>query len=107
MTTPLDNFSRELAPVGTAMAELSAHTNGAAVVKAASQSIASCAKNRPTFRESLTQLINQYSKENSSNTPDYLLANFLIGCMDTFDLTVSRRDEWFGRENKISTTGKL
>jgi hypothetical protein len=67
----------------------------------------SLSKSRPTFRESLTQLINQYSKENSNNTPDYLLANFLIGCMDTFDLTVRRRDEWFGRENKISTTGKL
>ena len=49
---------------------------------------------RPTtFRSDLTSLINKHSKENGSDTPDYLLANFLIACMDAFDLTVRRRDE--------------
>lgn len=45
------------------------------------------------FRTELTRIINKFSKENGSNTPDFLLANFLIGVMDVYDLTVRRRDE--------------
>ena len=99
-----DSFSRALDPIDAAMTELRKRTDGVTVDQPATQAAPS---RKVTFREALTQLLNQYSKENSSNTPDYLLANFLIGCMDVFDLTVRRRDEWFGRENKISTTGKL
>ena len=47
-----------------------------------------------TFRVELTKLLNSHSKENGSNTPDFILANYLIGVMDVYDLTVRRRDEW-------------
>lgn len=49
------------------------------------------------FREELEKLLNRFSKENDSNTPDFLLANFMISCKDAFDLTVRRREEWYGR----------
>ena len=49
------------------------------------------------LRGDLTKLLNAYSMENGSNTPDFVLANFLIGVLDVFDLNVKRREEWHGR----------
>jgi hypothetical protein len=48
-----------------------------------------------TFREELISLINRYSKENGSNTPDYILARFLDGCLKAFDLATLERDRWY------------
>lgn len=56
------------------------------------------------FKTELTSLLNRYSKENGSNTPDFMLALYLIQCLDTFDTIVEAREKWYGREinnNKI------
>lgn len=100
-------FSNEGLPDDPGMGLLLPGEKLLASAQPAAQSVSRGGEERPTFRESLTRLLNSYSKENSSNTPDYLLANFLIGCMDVFDLTVRRRDEWFGRDTKIQVTGKV
>ena len=50
------------------------------------------------FSRDLESLINRYSKENESNTPDFLLANFMIGCMASFNNTVNAREAWHGRK---------
>jgi hypothetical protein len=43
------------------------------------------------FREELSRLINRHSRESVSNTPDFILAEFLAGCLRAFDLaTLSR-----------------
>jgi len=52
------------------------------------------------FRKELEALINRYSKENGSNTPDFILAEFLIGCLDTFDKAVSRRSKWYAPDGE-------
>lgn len=44
-----------------------------------------------TFAQELTELVNRYSKENGSNTPDYVLANFLQNSLAAFDLAVNQR----------------
>jgi hypothetical protein len=44
-----------------------------------------------TFASELTTLVNRYSKENGSNTPDYVLANFLQNSLAAFDLAVNQR----------------
>ncbi len=49
------------------------------------------------FREELKQLINKYSKENGSNTPDLILASFLLNCLTAFDSAVQDREAWYGR----------
>ena len=51
------------------------------------------------FREDLEVLINQNSKERGSNTPDFILADYLADCLDSFDKAVTRRSKWYG-ENK-------
>jgi hypothetical protein len=48
------------------------------------------------FREELAQLINHHSRENGSNTPDYVLAHFLANCLEAFDGAVRTRDGWYG-----------
>ena len=48
------------------------------------------------FRKELEILINKHSKENGSNTPDFILSEYLVGCLNNFDKTIKQRDEWFG-----------
>lgn len=48
------------------------------------------------FLRNLTDLINQASLENMSDTPDYILAEYLFDCLVTYQNVVKKRDEWFG-----------
>jgi len=48
------------------------------------------------FEKELTMLINSYSIENQSNTPDFLLAQFIIGCLNAYKVAVNNRDLWYG-----------
>lgn len=50
-----------------------------------------------SFPAKLQELINSHSIENGSNTPDFILAEYLRGCLDNFDMCVRRREEWYGR----------
>lgn len=49
------------------------------------------------LREDIKEAINRHSLENKSNTPDFLLADYLIDCLDAFDKAVRRRENWYGR----------
>jgi hypothetical protein len=54
------------------------------------------------FRDELTGLINRYSRENGSDTPDFILADYLSGCLDNFDRIVRWREKWYGRERQVA-----
>lgn len=47
------------------------------------------------FRKELETLINRHSKENGSDTPDFILAQFLADSLDAFDKAVVRRTAWY------------
>ena len=47
-----------------------------------------------TFTEALEQLINKYSKENGSNTPDFILAEYLTACLKAYDTATNERNNW-------------
>lgn len=49
-----------------------------------------------TFEEELRNLINRYSKENESNTPDMILRDFVCNSLRAFDEAVRSRDKWYG-----------
>ena len=53
------------------------------------------------FTKELQGLINKYSKENGSNTPDYILANYLFGCLKNWNVHVMHRSDWYGNVDKI------
>lgn len=45
----------------------------------------------PSFRDELQILINKHGIENRSNTPDYILADFLIKCLHNYEETFAGR----------------
>lgn len=45
----------------------------------------------PDFRSELSSLLNRFSKENGSNTPDYVLRDYLCSCLKAFDTAVNAR----------------
>jgi hypothetical protein len=49
------------------------------------------------FRYNLETLLNKESRENGSNTPDFLLAEYLMECLTAFDKAVNAREGWYGR----------
>jgi hypothetical protein len=51
-----------------------------------------------SFREALERLVNAHSRENGSNTPDFILAEYLCTCLAAFDIATQRREQWYGRE---------
>lgn len=56
------------------------------------------------FRNELIILLNKYSKENGSNTPDFILAVYLNGCLGVFDAAVKARDQYLGIEHFTPVT---
>lgn len=57
-------------------------------------------RNKETFRHELQRLINSVSMENGSNTPDWVLADYLKSCLDNFDRAVNARETWYGRQTE-------
>lgn len=58
----------------------------------------------PTFEKDLERLINKYSQEGGSDTPDFLLADYLTDCLATWNKSVRAREKWYGREPNLATT---
>lgn len=48
------------------------------------------------FQQELERLCNKYSIEKGSDTPDFILAQFIVGCLEAWNGAVKRRDEWYG-----------
>ncbi len=45
-------------------------------------------------------LINRYSREEDSNTPDFILAEYLMACLGAFEVASNRREVWYKVEHK-------
>lgn len=58
-----------------------------------------------TFEQALERLLNTYTQENASNTPDFILAQYLVGCLATWNAAVTRREEWYGRTGQSPSAG--
>lgn len=50
-----------------------------------------------TMRKEIEEALNRHSAENGSDTPDFILATYLIGCLSAFDAAVVAREKWYGR----------
>ena len=58
-------------------------------------------RNESEFRSELQTLINKNSAENGSNAPDFLLAEYLVSQLNTWDQYVTRREQWYGRAPRV------
>jgi len=50
------------------------------------------------FEKELRGLVNKHSMEGDSNTPDFILAQFLLGCLAAFTVATQQRETWYGRD---------
>lgn len=62
---------------------------------------------KQTFRRELMNVINKHSKENGSNTPDFILAEYLTDCLKAFDKATKYRDNWYGYQSSFVREPKL
>jgi hypothetical protein len=51
---------------------------------------------RNSLRDELAGLLNRHSKENASNTPDFILAQYMLSTLGAFDAAVRQRERWYG-----------
>jgi hypothetical protein len=49
------------------------------------------------FKEELITLINRHSMENGSDTPDFILADYLVDCLRAWTRGIAARETWYGR----------
>jgi hypothetical protein len=50
-----------------------------------------------SFFDELTALLNRHNQENGSDTPDWMLAEYLLACLQTWNATIQLREKWYGR----------
>lgn len=53
------------------------------------------------FPVALQRLLNKYSMEQESNTPDFILARYLNGCLNIYNETMKSRRVWFNDDGTM------
>jgi hypothetical protein len=49
----------------------------------------------PNLWDEVQAVLNRHSRENNSNTPDFILAQFLASALEAFEQAVNSRDSWY------------
>lgn len=55
-----------------------------------------------SLEQEVAEVLNVHSAENDSNTPDFILAQYLLGCLAAFNAAVQQRETWYGRDGRPS-----
>lgn len=50
-----------------------------------------------SLRAAIEREINIHSAESGSDTPDFILAQYLTDCLEAFDRATVARERWYGR----------
>lgn len=58
-------------------------------------------KNEIEFIKDLAILINKYNRESISRTPDFILAEYLNGCLNNFEVIVNTRAAWYSENQNF------
>lgn len=61
-------------------------------------------KNTSDFFIELGELINKHSMESASDTPDFILAQYLSSCLLAWNQATMQRETWYGRKTKNPET---
>jgi hypothetical protein len=60
-------------------------------------------KKQMIFKKELEKLINRFSLENCSNTPDFILAEYLLDCLNNFNEVTKKREKWYSKGDTKDT----
>lgn len=55
------------------------------------------------IEKEIRSIINKYSQENNSNTPDFILAQYIMESLKAFENAVNAREKWHGRRDEKET----
>lgn len=58
------------------------------------------------LEDDLRVLLNKHSVEGESNTPDFLLADYLVRCLQTYRYIVRQRDQWLREGKHVCSCGR-
>ncbi len=64
-------------------------------------------KRNTRFVNELASLLNRHCAENGSNTPDFILAEYLVSCLETFESASNQREHWYGCKLQIGGPVKI
>lgn len=53
---------------------------------------------KTTFAKELANLLNKHSIENESDTPDWILAEYIKKILEAWNSSVLQRDKWYGHK---------
>lgn len=57
------------------------------------------------LEHALADALNRFSAENPSNTPDWILAQYLLGCLAAWNQATQQRERWYGRDARQIASG--
>ncbi len=55
----------------------------------------------------IASVLNRHSVENLSDTPDFILAEYLVSCLMSFNAAVNDRAEWYGDNSALVKKGGI
>jgi hypothetical protein len=55
-----------------------------------------------TLRRDLATVLNAHSREQNSDTPDFILARYLINCLAAYETATADRERWHSGEIHLS-----
>lgn len=58
------------------------------------------------FERELEGLINKYSSQSESDSSDFMLTEYLINCLNNFNLITRKRERWYANVNYKSDVMK-
>jgi len=61
----------------------------------------------PDFISELRDLLNKRSMENASNTPDFILAQYLTNCLRAWNQATQQRETWYGRDARPTSQSSV
>lgn len=59
----------------------------------------------PMFQEKLEELIKNVNEEKESDTPDFILSEYLIDCLEAFNKAVNSRSTWYRTPSVTAADG--
>jgi len=56
------------------------------------------------LEKEIEKILNKHCAENDSNTPDFILAKYLIGCLEAFNVATKERTAWYDHSGGFSNS---
>ena len=58
------------------------------------------------LQKEITAVLNRHSAENESDTPDFILAQYLMACLSAHSAATKERDRWYGHMSLSQKIGE-